>query len=89
MGCEEICETLASTGVTALPGLAALVVLIHGGVTIRSQLLCGRGFGPRWVTTLVVGLLELWRGKGAGFCVVSEPLEASIQVLELIIVCLF
>ena len=55
LGCEEICETLAGTGVTALLGLATLVLFIQGGVAVRPQKLGGRRFDPRRVTIVEVG----------------------------------
>ena len=55
MRCEEICETLAGTGVTALLGLATLVLFIQGGVAVRPQKLGGRRFDPRRVTIVEVG----------------------------------
>ena len=42
--CEEICETLAGTGVTALLGLVTLILFILGYIAIRHQKLTGRGF---------------------------------------------
>ena len=61
-GCEEACEALAGTGVTAFLGLAALVLFIQGGVTGRAQELTGGDFGPRRIAALQVGEFKLCGG---------------------------